>query len=142
MFGPHQWQFLLFKCTSKVKFFMFCILVPWCKRHVSIHIYTSMFNSNTKCSFFMLPFYCALLAMFGVKCKPIQLLCNTFSSSIGTQWNNNHEEKDWDHFNLFLLSFSFLDPKVNNFDNTHGCPLRNQNDISNNLIPCKLTLSV
>ena len=27
-----------------------------------------------------------------------------------------------------MLSFSFLDPKVNNFDITHGCPLRNQNE--------------
>ena len=28
--------------------------------------------------------------------------------------------------------FSFLDPKVNNFDNTHGCPGRNQLDILDN----------
>ena len=39
LFGPHQWQFLLFKCTSEVNYFMFCILIPWCKCHVSIHIY-------------------------------------------------------------------------------------------------------
>ena len=37
LFGPHQWQFLLFKCTLKVNYFMFCILVPWCKCRVSIH---------------------------------------------------------------------------------------------------------
>jgi hypothetical protein len=60
-------------------------------------------------------------------------------SSIGTQWNNNCEEKNWDHFNQFLLSFSFLDLKVNKFDITRGCPLRNQNDILDNHIPCKLT---
>ena len=63
-------------------------------------------------------------------------------SSIGTHLNDNYEGKNYDHFDLFLLSFSFLDPKVNNFDNTHGCPLRNQNDILDNPIPCKLTLSV
>jgi hypothetical protein len=62
--------------------------------------------------------------------------------SIGTQWNDNREEKKWDHFNLILLFFSFLDPKVNNFDNTHGCPFKNQNDILDNPIPCKLTLLV
>ena len=52
------------------------------------------------------------------------------------------EIKNWDHFNEFLLSFSFLDPNVNNFDNTHGCPLRNQYDILDNPIPCQLTLLV
>jgi hypothetical protein len=41
----------------------------------------------------------------------------------------------------FLLSFSFLDPKVNNFDITHEFPLKNQNGILDNPIPCKLTLS-
>ena len=40
------------------------------------------------------------------------------------------------------MSISFLNPKVKDFDNTHGCPLRNQNDILDNPIPCKLTLSV
>ena len=33
-------------------------------------------------------------------------------------------------------------PKVNSFDNTHECPLRNQNDILDDPIPCKLILSV
>jgi hypothetical protein len=28
------------------------------------------------------------------------------------------------------------------FDSTHGCPLKNENDILDNPIPCKLTLSV
>jgi hypothetical protein len=65
-----------------------------------------------------------------------------FFSSIGTQWNDNYGEKNREHFNWFLLSFSFLDPKVSNFDNTHECPLRNQNDILDNPIPCKLNLSV
>jgi hypothetical protein len=106
------------------------------------YIYFLMFNSNTICSFFMLSFYCVLLAMFGVICKATQLVCNTFFSSIGTQWNDNCEGGKWDHFNWFLLSFSFLDPKVNNFDSTHECPLRNQNDILDNPIPCKLTWSV
>jgi len=41
----------------------------------------------------MLPFYCVLLAMFGVIFKAIQLVCNTFFSSVGTQWNDNCEEK-------------------------------------------------
>ena len=36
-----------------------------------------MSNSNTKHSFFMLSFYCVLLAMFGVICKAILLVCNT-----------------------------------------------------------------
>ena len=63
-------------------------------------------------------------------------------SSIGTHLNDNCEEKNWDHFDSFLLSFSFLDPRVNNFDDTHGCSLRNHNDILDNPIPCKLTLSV
>ena len=45
-------------------------------------------------------------------------------------------------FQLIFVVLSFLDPKVNNFDNTHECPLRNQNDILNNPIPCKLTLLV
>ena len=63
-------------------------------------------------------------------------------SSIGTQWNDNCEEKHWDHFNCFCYPFSFLDPEVNNFDSTHGRPSRNQNDILNNPIPCELTLSV
>ena len=41
-----------------------------------------------------------------------------------------------------MLSFSFLDHKVNNFDNTHGCHVRDQNDVLDNPIPCKLTLSM
>ena len=47
----------------------------------------------------MLPFYYVLLAMFGVICKAIHLVCNTFLSSIRTQWNDNREEKNWDRFN-------------------------------------------
>ena len=31
LFWPHQWQFLLLKCTLEVNFFLFCILVPWYK---------------------------------------------------------------------------------------------------------------
>ena len=49
----------------------------------------------------MLPCYCVLLAMFGVICKAIQLVCNTFFSSIGTQWNNNYEE------NIGIISINF-----------------------------------
>ena len=30
---------LLLNCISKMNYFMFCILVPWCKCHVSIHIF-------------------------------------------------------------------------------------------------------
>ena len=62
-----------------------------------------MSNSNTKRSFFKLPFYCVLLAMFGVICKVIGLVCHTFFSSIGTQWNDNGEEKNWDDFNLLFV---------------------------------------
>ena len=51
-------------------------------------------------------------------------------------------KKNWDRFDWFWLSFSFLDPKVNNLDNTFQCPLRNQNDILDDPIPSKLTLSV
>ena len=29
----------LLKCTLEVNYFMFSILVPWCKCHVSIHIF-------------------------------------------------------------------------------------------------------
>ena len=32
--------------------------------------------------------------------------------SIGIHLNDDCEEKIWDHFDSFLLSFSFLDPKV------------------------------
>ena len=52
----------------------------------------------------MLPFYCVLLAMFGVICKAIQLVCNTFFSSIGTQWNDNCEEK------IGIISIDFCCP--------------------------------
>jgi hypothetical protein len=37
--------------------------------------------------------------MFGVICRAIQLVCNTFFNSISTQWNDNCEEENWDHFN-------------------------------------------
>ena len=37
---------------------------------------------------------------------------------------------------------SFLDPKVNNFDNTLECPLKNQNDILVDLVHFKLILSM
>ena len=42
-------------------------------------------------------------------------------SSIGTQieLNDKCEEEIWDHFNSFLLSFSFPNPKVNKYDNNH-----------------------
>jgi len=38
----------------------------------------------------------------------------------------------------FCCLFLFLDPKVNNFDSTHGCPLSSQNDILDDPIPCRL----
>ena len=38
-----------------------------------------------------------------------------------------------------FVVLSLLDPKVNNFDSTHGCPLRNQHDILDNPIPCRCT---
>ena len=50
--------------------------------------------------------------------------------------------RNWDHFYSFLLSFSFLNPKVKNYNNTHKCSLRNQKDILDNPIPCKSTLLV
>ena len=50
--------------------------------------------------------------------------------------------RNWDHFYSFLLSFSFLNPKVKNYNNTHKCSLRNQKDILDNPIPCKPTLLV
>ena len=56
-------------------------------------------------------------------------------SSIGTQLNDKCEEENWDHFNYFLLSFSFLNPNVNGFDNNHRWQLRNQNDILDNPNP-------
>ena len=40
------------------------------------------------------------------------------------------------------MSFSFLDPKVNNEDSGPECPLRNQKDILDDPIPSKLTLSM
>ena len=75
-FGPHQWHFLLFKCTSKVKFFLFCILVPWCKCQVSIHIFL-MSNSNIKCSFFHVAM---LLCIVG------HVWSHTISYTIGMQY--------------------------------------------------------
>ena len=56
--------------------------------------------------------------------------------SIGTQLSDNCEEK-FGIILINLLSFTFLDPKVNNLDITHGCPLGNQNDILDNPIGCK-----
>ena len=53
LFGPHQWQFLLFKCTLEVNYSMFCILLPWCKCHVSIHI-----NFLCKILILYIPFSC------------------------------------------------------------------------------------
>ena len=45
---------------------------------------------------------------------------------------------------IFFCAFHFLFgiPKVNNYNNNHKCLLRNQNDILDNPIPCKLTLLV
>jgi hypothetical protein len=84
---------------------MYCILVPWCKCHVSIHIFL-MSNSNTKQTFFMLPFYCVPLAMFGVIYKAIQLVCSTFFSSIGTHWNNNCDEQKKESIqSIFVVLF-------------------------------------
>ena len=62
--------------------------------------------------------------------------------SIGRQLNDKSEEEKWDHFSQFLLSFSFLNPRVNYSDINHKCSSRNQNDILDNPIPRKLTLSV
>ena len=51
--------------------------------------------------------------------------------------------------NIAIISINFGYPfhsliltLVNNFDSTHGCPLRHQNGILDNPIPCKFTLSV
>ena len=63
------------------------------------------------------------------------------SNSIGTQLDDRFEEENGDHFNYLLLFFSCLNSKVNNFDTNHISTLRNQNDILDNLIPCKPTLS-
>ena len=63
-------------------------------------------------------------------------------SACGTHLNNNCEEKKLGSFRLIYVVFSFLDTKVNNFANTHRSPLRNENDICDNPISCKLTLSV
>ena len=80
--------------------------------------------------------------MFGVIYKAIQLVCNTFLVLVVHNWTIIMRKKFGIISIIFLLSFSFLDPTVNNFDNIHGCPLRNQNDILDNPFPCKLTLSV
>jgi hypothetical protein len=66
----------LLKCTSEVNYFMFSILVPWCKCHVSIHIfeyvqfyfYTFLFHVVN---------YCVMWPIFGVIRKAIQLVYNT-----------------------------------------------------------------
>ena len=58
--------------------------------------------------------------------------------SIGTQLNDQWRKKTGIISNIFFLPFSFLNPKVNNSDNNHRCPLRNQNDILDNPIHCKL----
>jgi hypothetical protein len=109
-------------------FFLFCILVHVYKCHVSIHI-IFLFNSNTRHSFYVWPWLYVFLAMFGATCKVGQLVFNTYLVLLVHTWTMIVGRKIWDHFYWFLLSFSFLDPKVNNKDNTPKCPLRNQNDI-------------
>ena len=130
----------LLKCTSEVNYFLFCILVPWCKCHVSIHIF-SYVQFWFKTLFFHVAMLLCNVGHVWCICKAIQLACNTFLVLLVHKWMIS-EEENWDHFNQFLLSFSFLNPKVNNSDNNHKCLLRNQNDILNNPIPCKLTLSM
>ena len=53
--------------------------------------------------------------MFGATCKAGQLVFNTFLVLlVRTHLNDDGEEKNWDRLDQFLLSFSFLDPKVQN----------------------------
>ena len=76
--------------------------------------------------------------MFGDICEDLQLVCNTLLVLLVHNWTMTARKK----IGMILLSFSFLNPKVNNNDIIHRCPLSNQNDILDNPIPCKLTLSV
>ena len=58
--------------------------------------------------------YPYVYAMFGATCKVGQLVFIYIFGSIGTHLNDDREDKYWDRFDYFLLSFSFFDPKVNN----------------------------
>jgi hypothetical protein len=126
----------------KGQIFPIFILVPWCKCQVSIHIYFL-------CLFLILNihFSCYLFIVYCCPCLVSYVeLYNWYAIYFLVLLVHNAmiivREKNWDHFNQFLLCFSFHNPKVKNFHNTHGCPSRNQNDILDNPIPCKWTLSV
>ena len=120
-------------------FSLSCILVPWCKCHVSIHIYFQCpivilnvrfsgyhfivycwpcLESYVKLYNWYAIYYLLLLVHNGTiivrkKLGPFQLFCCPFHS-------------------LILRSTILIAPM-------HGCPLRNQNDNLDNPIPCKLT---
>ena len=62
--------------------------------------------------------------------------------SIGTQLNDNYEEKIGIILIIIFCSFHSLIIRSTILTKTHKCSLRNENDILDNPIPCKLTLLV
>jgi hypothetical protein len=121
---------------------MFCILVPWCKCHVSRKIFFNVLGIlilNVHFSRSRDFVYCWPCLVPHVK------VYSWYSIHFWSYW---YTLEGWlcgekmGSFRLIWLSFSFLDPKVNNLDRTFQCPLRNQKDILDDPIPSKLTLSV